>query len=338
MSWAAEPVASERPAAAAILDYLSGLTNEDRTTFVCGQNLGHGNYDPQSSYQDNVGRLHEVSARWPGILAVDYGFDEIPYDLGDCTQLMAKHFRQGGLVTASMHPGNPWRQSEAHDRRIGDVKDLWNPDSAAYAQWRRDLTRIAVSLAELSDQGVVVLWRPLHEMNGGWFWWGRDKGRRGLSAEEYVRLWKELFEFFTVERKLNNLLWVYSPAVQTGPEMAPVLDYYPGDQYVDVVALDWYDDRYEGLDAHGSYTQLASLQKPMGLAEVGPLKLRDGSFDNLTLLQRLRAAYPRLGFFVFWHSWPGAKVAIVDHRRPAELMQHELVIDRDELPEFGDAP
>lgn len=338
LALADEPTASDRPAAAAILDYLSELTSDGEPEFACGQSLGHGNFDPQSSYERNVRRLHEVSHRWPAILAVDYGFDEIPLDPSECTRLIRDYFQRGGLVAASMHPANPWRRSQAHDRRIGDIEDLWNPRTSAYAQWRKDLTRVAGSLAELRDQGVIVLWRPLHEMNGDWFWWGQARGRRGLRSEEYLRLWTELFDFFTVQCKLDNLLWVYAPAVQTGPEIAPVLDYYPGDQYVDVVALDWYDDRFENLDLHGSYTQLATLQKPMGLSEVGPLKQRNGSFDNLMLLKRLTTDYRRLGFFVFWHSWPNANVAIVDQRHAAEIMQHKLIIDREELPDFDDTP
>ena len=145
-----------------------------------------------------------------------------------------------------------------------------------------------------------------------------------------------MFKYFTHQRKLDNLLWVYAPAVKTGPEISSVLDCYPGAQFVDVVALDWYDDRFDNLDKYGSYTELLKLNKPFGLAEVGPRQQRDGTFDNLILLQRLKKDYPRTGFFVFWHSWPGARVAIVDNLRPIELLSHDLVIDRDELPRFGD--
>jgi mannan endo-1,4-beta-mannosidase len=334
-SQAAEPTAAfDRPAACRILDFLGELSQDDRPRFISGQNLGHANFEPADSFESNVVDLRRVSKRWPGIVAADFGFDEIPADLDDATGLLALHWKHGGLVAASMHPPNPWRQSEAHDRKTGPFADLFREGSAARSQWRRDLSRIAEGLASLRDQGVIVLWRPLHEMNGNWFWWGKQVGNQGLDRDEFAQLWQDMFEYFTVERKLDNLLWVYSPNVQTGREIASVTKYYPGDQYVDIVAMDWYDDRFMNLNAFGSYSQLASLGKPMGLAEVGPQNQRDGSFDNLVLLQRLKKDYPKLGFFVFWHSWTGANVAMIDNIRPVDMMQHELVLDRDELPNF----
>ena len=330
-----EPVAAaHRPAARAVLEYFAQLSNNDQPTFVSGQNLGHANYDPLDSFDSNVLTLKRVSKRWPGILAVDFGIDEIPKDLQTCTDLLALHWDHGGIVAASMHPPNPWRNSEAHDRRTGPISDLFRSGSTANKNWQQSLGRIADSLTELRDHGVVVLWRPLHEMNGDWFWWGKKVGKQGLRREEFMLLWKQMFDYFTSERKLDNLLWVYSPNVRTGKEIDPVTEFYPGKSFVDIAALDWYDDRFLELDAFDSYTQLASLNKPMGLAEVGPFYQRDGSFDNLVLLQRLKKDYPRLGFFVFWHSWPEASVAIIDNTRPVDLMTHELVIDRDELPTF----
>jgi len=336
---AAEPgAASARPRALALLNYLHDLTKDDSSQLISGQNLGHGNHDPSTSFQENVVRLRRVSGRWPAIVSVDYGFDSVPSDLRTTTDLLALHADHGGIVMASMHPANPWRGTTADDRTSRSAADLLNPDTAAYGRWRRDLSRIADSLSQLRDHGTIVLWRPLHEMNGEWFWWGKRTAGQGFTPQEFISVWKDMFEFFTRERQLNNLLWVYSPAARVGPEIDSVLDYYPGASFVDVVALDWYDDQFDNLNKWDSYAELARLDKPMGLAEVGPLNRRDGSFDNLVLLNRLRQDYPKFGFFVFWHSWPGARVAIVDNRRSADLMTHVGVIDRDELPRFDLLP
>ncbi len=331
---AAEPVASDRPAASALLDYLGALSSGDNRSCLSGQNVGHANFDPIAAFDENVLKLRRRSMLWPAILAVDFGLDEIPADLQPATDLLALHWRHGGIVTASMHPRNPWRRSEAHDRRTGPLAHLFSEGTSAQKQWQTDLERVADGLEQLRDHGVIVLWRPLHEMNGDWFWWGKSDDRQGLQPEEFVELWKEMFDYFTYKRKLDNLIWVYSVAVQTGEEIAPVLDYYPGDAMVDIVGMDAYDDRFDNLDAFGSYTQLSRLNKPMGLTEVGPLEQRDGTFDNLVLLQRMRKDYPKLGFFVFWHSWTDADVALVDNARSEELIGHKFVIDRDELPIF----
>lgn len=69
-------------------------------------------------------------------------------------------------------------------------------------EWWSDLKRIADHLTELRDANVPVLWRPMHECDGNWFWYGKQGGER------FVKLWRIMFNYFSKERKLNNLIWV----------------------------------------------------------------------------------------------------------------------------------
>ena len=77
----------------------------------------------------------------------------------------------------------------------------------------------------LHDANIPVIWRPLHEAAGGWFWWGKN-------ADSFKKLWIQMFDYFKAQG-LNNLIWVWTS--ETGDA-----DWYPGDAYVDIIGRDLY--------------------------------------------------------------------------------------------------
>lgn len=91
-----------------------------------------------------------------------------------------------------------------------------------------DIDDVARELLKLRDAGVPVLWRPLHELNGDWFWWGK------CGPEAFQRLWKLLYTRYTETFGLNNLIWVFGYTSQ--PDAA----WYPGDAYIDIAGADNY--------------------------------------------------------------------------------------------------
>ena len=91
---------------------------------------------------------------------------------------------------------------------------------------KSDLEKIVPYLQQLQRAGIPVLWRPLHEAAGKWFWWGNG------TAENYRKLWHFMFNFFK-QRGVNNLIWVW-----TSEKNDP--DWYPGDEYVDIIGTDMY--------------------------------------------------------------------------------------------------
>lgn len=121
----------------------------------------------------------------------------------------------------------------------------------------RDMKVIAKQLRRFQKEDIPVLWRPFHEAEGTWFWWGA-KGH--AVAKE---LYKLMFEYYTKEEHLDHLLWVWN---------APVKDGYPGDAYVDVVSRDIYVKPYTKTDYRQEYEELianTSPNKVAALAEVG---------------------------------------------------------------------
>lgn len=122
-----------------------------------------------------------------------------------------------------------------------------------------DLDRIAELLMPFRDAHIPVLWRPFHESDGKWFWWGR-KGPK-VACE----LYKLVYHLFVDEYHLDNLLWVWNCRLSDG---------YPGDEYVDVISVDIYLEKSYKTDYKKEYEELISnttKNKVAALAEIGYL-------------------------------------------------------------------
>ena len=134
-----------------------------------------------------------------------------------------------------------------------------NSSSERYRLLLRDIDAIAVELKKFADAKVPVLWRPLHEAEGGWFWWGAK------GSEPCKKLWSLLQDRLVRHHKLHNLIWVWNSA---NP------DWYPGDSKVDVMAIDAYpSDHGDVLNA--SWAELLKRfdgKKVLAVAEFpGPM-------------------------------------------------------------------
>ena len=156
-----------------------------------------------------------------------------------------------------------------------DLNTLLDPGTETHARWMHELDQVAAGLQELQTNGVVVMWRPFHEMNGNWFWWD------GKDPETFKKLWRQMFDYFTKTKGLDNLLWVYAPNHGTKTAV-----YYPGDRYVDLVGLDAYTDFVDTNHIFG-YAEVARLPKPFGFTEFGPHGPSNppGDYDYLRFLQ-----------------------------------------------------
>ena len=149
--------------------------------------------------------------------------------------------------------------------RLSDKQfhDILTPGTELYKQWVKQVDVIASYLKQLQDAKVPVLWRPYHEMNGDWFWWGgRYEGKYTTAA-----LYRQIFNRLVKVHKLNNLVWVWS-VDRTGnkPERA-FTNYYPGNQYLDILAIDIYGNDFDKIYYDGLLA--LSQGKPVTLGEVG---------------------------------------------------------------------
>lgn len=130
-------------------------------------------------------------------------------------------------------------------------------NSEDYKLLVRDIDVIAVQLKKFQDAKVPVLWRPLHEAEGTWFWWGAK------GPQAYVKLWRLLYDRLTHHHQLNNLLWVYTGGLDA--------KWYPGDDVVDIVGVDLYppDSRDPTTSAWDTVLRQYAGKKILALTEVG---------------------------------------------------------------------
>jgi mannan endo-1,4-beta-mannosidase len=141
-------------------------------------------------------------------------------------------------------------------------------NTAEYQALIADLSYLADQLSYFAQYDVPVLLRPYHEMNHSSFWWG------GQDTYSYQVLWQVMHDYLVNQRHLHNLIFVWAPASWNPTGTDVPWNYYPGAQYVDIVAVDYYNgsnaNRLAASDATNLKTYYAALVnygKPRMLAE-----------------------------------------------------------------------
>ena len=146
---------------------------------------------------------------------------------------------RGGVVTFCWHKYNPSSGSRGSFYDTTNVAYRLLPGGDLHDSFRRDLDQAAGFFHALSP--MPVIFRPWHEHNGDWFWWGK-----GIATEqEFIDLWRFTVEYLRDEKEVRNLLWAFSPDRSRMDIDNFHEDYhygYPGDGYVDIIGLDNYWD------------------------------------------------------------------------------------------------
>ncbi len=140
-----------------------------------------------------------------------------------------------------------------------DVRLAVTPGTDEYNLVIRDIDEIALQLKRFQDAGVPILWRPLHEAGGGWFWWGAK------GPEPCLALWDMLIERLKNFHHLHNLIWVWS---------SPEPDWYPGNDKVDMIGFDSYPGAYTYSNQKGTFDELYMItrgEKLVTMSENGPI-------------------------------------------------------------------
>ncbi len=135
--------------------------------------------------------------------------------------------------------------------------------SERYQLLLSDIDAIAVQLKKVQNENIPVLWRPLHEAEGAWFWWGAK------GPEACKKLWILLYNRLTNYHKINNLLWVW-----TTSDSDAALSWYPGDEYVDILSVDvYYADAEYGTSSFmfDNLRNKFNGKKLLAMSENGPI-------------------------------------------------------------------
>lgn len=260
--------------------------------------------------------------RYPALFGQDFGFSEpgtwdgINYRQNIVDEAIRRH-EEGFVISLMWHAVRPieeepvrFRESIQGELTDQEWKDLMTPGTEVNERWKSQVDVIAFFLKQLRDADVPVLWRPYHEMNGAWFWWGKKGGEDG-----YEKLWRMLYDRLTHFHKLDNLVWVWN-ANEVKQGVDSYATYYPGHDVVDVLATDVYSEAFN----QANYEELLELagDKPIAIGECG----------KVPTVEKLREQ-PRWAWFMIWERGYEGWDAFGAFR---SLFHSEEVITHDELP------
>ena len=273
------------------IDYELSNPNASQTTkrlwqYLCdnyGVNIISGQYTDKGYESDECKAILEATGEAPAI----WGFDMMGYSPSrvsygekchtvDSAISWAKE--HGGIVTFCWHwtpdrkylgaNGEAWWSGFYTKATSFDFKAAMNGgDEYGYNSLIADIDAIAVQLKRLQDEDIPVMWRPLHEASGGWFWWGTDR-------DSYLKLWNLLYDRLTNYHKLNNLIWVWN-----GQDA----DWYPGDKTVDIIGEDVYPDKKDTSSQMARFIKAKNYTNPskmICLSENGTIPDIDNCIDD----------------------------------------------------------
>lgn len=310
-----------------LMTYLCDIYGKD---ILSGQNCDQGAFGEENAV------IWKTTGKYPALLGLDlieYSPSRVAHgSSSEAVEYAIDYWEKGGIVTFCWHWNAPteyitgtWYSAFYKEHTNIDLEKIMNgKDQKGYDLLMADIDAIAVQLQRLEDAGVPILWRPLHEASGGWFWWG-DAG-----ADAYKKLYVLLYDRLTKEYGLDNLIWVWN-----GQDK----DWYPGDEYVDIIG----EDIYPGEKVYAPQTakfleamEYTDAKKMIILSENGcmfdpDLAIRDGAM---------------WGSFCTWGGEfvsKGGAVYRFSEQYTEEYMlkkvyEHEHVITRDELPDIKNYP
>lgn len=176
-------------------------------------------------------------------LGSDKNLDDVPFDR--MRKEIIEQYQRGGLVTLSWHPWNPVTGENAWDPSGNAVKEVL--DGGAQEQkfdgWLQKIANFINSLKTPCGCKVPVIFRPWHEMNGGWFWWGA----KSCTPEEYVKLYVKTYVHL-LKAGCDNVVWAWSPNLSDEKSVRQYLERFPGKDFVDILGVDIYE--FDNNDAN----------------------------------------------------------------------------------------
>lgn len=279
-----------------LYDYI--CENFGKTMLSCQQeSTWMGSPDYEMDYiEDTTGKLPAMR-----------GMDFMNNDFDGVVDRALEWHNKGGIVTICWHTGI---RSSGYNESLKDEPDfdqLFTSGTKEQERLLKSWGKAAEALQKLRDEGVPVLWRPFHEFDGEWFWWGKGGG------ENFQKLWKLMYDTFTNEYQLTNLIWVlgYSGEVKDG--------WYPGDEYCDVIGSDVYALKATNKIGWERLKLLNDAEKPLAFHECGIVPPMEDFEEDGTIWS----------WFMIWHT---DYITDNDPEILKSLYNSEKVITLDELP------
>lgn len=270
---------------------------------LAGQMTSNWGFDELKYVRDSTGKLPAIR----GLDFIDSGKNEKEI------KFAKKWWRRGGIPTIMWHWGAPsignGYENAKKEVNIDKVFEYGTPENIAF--WK-ELDEKAELLAKLKRRHIPVLWRPFHELNGNWFWWGKK------GPQQFKRLWITMYNYYVHEKHLDNLIWVLCYADK--PDGA----WYPGRQYVDIAGADTYQTE-EKIPRRVMYNTVKAI-----VGDTMPIPMHECGIppDPATSF----AQGVKWSWFMEWHSNFLTKVPVKYLR---EVYSSNQVVTLDEVPDIA---
>ncbi|UOY92013.1 Ig-like domain-containing protein [Ectobacillus sp. JY-23] len=203
-----------------------------------------GSNEIESEVKNSVGDFPAVFG-WDTLSLEGKEKPGVANDLEQSRINLAKSMKEahelGGIVSLSTHFPNFVTGGNFNDTS-GSVVEHILPGGDKNDEFNAFLDNIAMFANNLKDDRgdlIPVLFRPFHEQNGGWFWWGA----KTTTVSQYVEIYRYTVEYLRDKKGVHNFLYVFSPNGTFGGSEESYLMTYPGDEYVDVLGMDQYDNQ-----------------------------------------------------------------------------------------------
>lgn len=278
---------------------------------VSGKGILTGQHT-QTREMEEIGHIQELTGKRPALC----GFELLGYspnikyeDMGEAcrkeveenqdtlNEAMRWAEEEKGIITFTWHWFSPLggRDKSFYSENTDFEADrILLSGSSEERAFYHDMDIMAELLRPFLYKRIPILWRPFHEADGTWFWWGAK------GVETAKDLYLKMFRYFTEEKKLHNIIWVWNAVSPEG---------YPGDAYVDIVSRDIYSEPGRKTDYAAEYRELirnTTAQKPAALAEIGIL-------PDIKLLSESKTPW------IYYMTWSGKFVLTEDMNSSEEL-------------------
>lgn len=310
-------------------------TEETRALFIHLDRIRHdhvlfGHQDALAygvHWIDEPGRsdVKEVTGSYPAV----YGWELGDLELGAVKNLdnvnfesmrdwIREGYKRGGVITLSWHMNNPVSGGNAWDTHPavqyiipgGEHHEIFKGWLDIFADFVKNLTASGTQWNE-NEHLIPVIFRPYHEQSGNWFWWGDPY----CTHEDYIQLWQFTVEYLRDVKGVHNILYAYSPHSLSEYDNDQYWDWYPGDEYIDILGFDDYftlQSGYGFADGVSAFTghlrwlveQSEARGKIPALTEAGLEAIPDPTWWTNKMLAAIKGdpATKRISYLLVWRN------------------------------------
>lgn len=273
---------------------------------------GHGWYGDA-----NRSDVESVTGSHPAVIGVDFSGlsgrpdSSIAKEKAALQKNIAATYNRGGVTTVSWHFNNPVSEPVFYFKDSGTAAAVKNiiPGGSHHQKYKAILSTIAdVAKSTTGNDGKLVpmIFRPYHEFDGYWFWWGKPY----CTAEEFKTLWQFTVSYLRDSLQVHNFIYAFSPDNTFGT-VAEYLERYPGNDFVDMVGVDNYNDfgRYGKYNLDSGILKLKIVSdfakkagKLAAFTETGLESIPNRTWWTEILLKSLQAKKLRLAYVLVWRN------------------------------------